>query len=72
VLTGLVLGGAALVAIPSVRRAARPALRGLLKQYLLASKELDRLRSDLREDLEDLVAEAEAEVASSAAEAATL
>ena len=52
---------------PTLGRWARPAVRGAIKQGIILSQGAQVRASGLREDLEDLVAEARADVPSAAA-----
>jgi len=52
---------------PALGRIARPALRGVLKQGIILSRGAQVRAAGLREDLEDLMAEAQAELKQSAA-----
>ena len=52
---------------PALGRIARPALRGALKQGIILSQGAQVRAAGLREDLEDLMAEAQAELKQSAA-----
>ena len=65
--------GAALVARglgPTIARRGRPALRGAVKQALILSQGAQVRAAGVREDLEDLVAEARADVSARQAQAA--
>jgi hypothetical protein len=55
---------------PALGRWARPAVRGAIKQGIILSQGAQVRAAGLREDLEDLVAEARAEVPTSTSTAA--
>ena len=56
---------------PTLGRWARPAVRGAIKQGIILSQGAQIRAAGLREDLEDIVAEARAEVPTTSASATT-
>lgn len=59
---GAASGIALAVAAPLLGRQARPAVRGAIKGGLLAGRYLQRVGSSVKEDLQDLTAEAKADL----------
>jgi hypothetical protein len=59
--------GVAVVAGPTIARALRPAAKSMIKGYLAFSEKAQVATQETRESLQDLVAEAKAEVQSEAA-----
>lgn len=58
-LAGLVTGA---VAAPLLGRAARPVVRQVIKSGLVAQREILRMVDDVRENLQDITAEAKSEL----------